>query len=101
MDFPTIHTNFWDAVIAVPFIMIVTQLIKKGFKVKKKYIPFVAITLGYIISIFISHRGNLFAGILMGFFYGYAAIGSYSSLKTSLIAFRKKSEIKRYQKQPT
>ena len=28
MDFPTIHTNFWDAVIAVPSVMIITQIIK-------------------------------------------------------------------------
>lgn len=26
--FPTIHTNFWDAVIAVPIVMIVTQILK-------------------------------------------------------------------------
>lgn len=101
MDFPTIHTNFWDAVIAVPLIMIVTQIIKKGFKVKKKYIPLVAVTLGYLISIFISHRGSLLAGIFMGYFYGYGAIGSYASLKTSIRAYRKKSIIKRYHKQPT
>lgn len=28
MDFPIIHTNFWDALIAIPVIMIITQLIK-------------------------------------------------------------------------
>jgi len=28
--FPTIHTNFWDAVIAVPFVMIVTQIIRNA-----------------------------------------------------------------------
>lgn len=27
--FPTIHTNFCDAVIAVPFVMIVTQITRK------------------------------------------------------------------------
>jgi hypothetical protein len=25
MDFPTIHTNFWDAVIAVPVVMVLTS----------------------------------------------------------------------------
>jgi hypothetical protein len=30
MDFPTIHTNFWDAVIAVPLVIILTQLIFEG-----------------------------------------------------------------------
>ena len=28
MDFPRIHTNFWDAVIAVPSAMIITHIIK-------------------------------------------------------------------------
>ena len=35
MDFPTIHTNFWDAVIAVPSVMIITQMIKMLLKVQK------------------------------------------------------------------
>ncbi|KAB2330186.1 hypothetical protein F7731_20600 [Cytobacillus depressus] len=90
MDFPTIHTNFWDAVIAIPAIMIITQVIKVVFKIPKKFVPLVAIFLGYGISIFISHRYHLFAGIFMGYLYGYAAIGTYASLKTSLLAFRKR-----------
>ena len=36
MDFPTIHTNFWDAVIAVPSVMIITQMIKMLLKVPEK-----------------------------------------------------------------
>ncbi|WP_394232064.1 hypothetical protein [Niallia oryzisoli] len=88
MDFPTIHTNFWDAVIAVPIVMILTQLIKVLLKVNKKFIPTIALLIGLIISIFISHRHNLIAGVFMGWFYGYAAIGSYASLKTTIIAFR-------------
>ncbi|WP_066288055.1 hypothetical protein [Bacillus sp. FJAT-29937] len=88
MDFPTIHTNFWDAVVAIPIIIIITQLIKIFFKTPKKFVPLIAILLGLGISIFISHRHNLIAGLFMGYFYGYAAIGSYAALKTSLIAFR-------------
>jgi hypothetical protein len=45
--------------------------------------------IGLIISIFISHRHHFIAGLFMGWFYGYAAIGSYASLKTTLMAFRK------------
>ncbi|MDQ1002952.1 hypothetical protein QFZ28_003352 [Neobacillus niacini] len=90
MDFPTIHTNFWDAVIAVPLVMVITQLIKVFLKVKKKYVPTIALILGLSISIFISHRHHFFAGLFMGWFYGYAAIGSYASLKTTLLAFRNK-----------
>jgi cell shape-determining protein MreD len=90
MDFPTIHTNFWDAVIAVPLVLIVTQLIKVFLHVPKKFIPSIALVVGLLISVFYSHRHSLIAGIFMGWFYGYAAIGSYSSLKTMIIAFRNK-----------
>jgi hypothetical protein len=100
MDFPTIHTNFWDAVIAVPVVMIITQMIKKAFKIQKKFVPLVATVLGYAISIFISHRGDLIAGIIMGYFYGYAAIGSYVTLKNSIKAFKQKFIIKKQQGQP-
>jgi hypothetical protein len=89
VDFPTIHTNFWDAVIAVPTVMIITQLLKIFLKMPKKFVPFVALLLGFFISIFISHSGNLVAGVFMGYFYGYGAIGSYASLKTSILTFRK------------
>ena len=99
MDFPTIHTNFWDAVIAVPVVMILTQIIKKAFHIQEKAVPLVASILGYAISIFISHRGDLIAGILMGFFYGGAAIGSYVSLKYSIQAFKQKFN-KKHQRQP-
>ena len=90
MDFPTIHTNFWDAVIAVPLIMILTQFIKVFFHVPKKFIPSIALALGLIISVFYSHRHSLTAGLFMGWFYGYATIGSYASLKTSIISFIRK-----------
>ncbi|WP_010283292.1 hypothetical protein [Bacillus timonensis] len=88
MDFPTIHTDIWDAVIAVPLVMIVTQIIKKLFKVPKKYVPTLALIFGLVISVFYSHRHSLTAGIFMGWFYGYAAIGSYASLKTTILAYR-------------
>lgn len=91
MDFPTIHTNFWDAVIAIPLIIIITQLIKVIFKIPKKFVPLTALLLGLGISIFISHRHDLIAGIFMGYFYSYGAIGSYASLKTSIITFRRKN----------
>ncbi|MCU9612386.1 hypothetical protein OEV98_02265 [Caldibacillus lycopersici] len=88
MDFPTIHTNFWDAVTAVPIVMIVTQLIKLFFKVPKQFVPSIALVIGLIISVFFSHKKDVIAGIFMGWFYGYAAIGSYASLKTTIIAYR-------------
>ncbi|XBO85252.1 hypothetical protein AAGG52_12920 [Bacillus licheniformis] len=90
MDFPIIHTNFWDAVTAVPIILIVTQIIKVFLKVPKKYVPSIALALGLIISVCISHRNSLVAGVFMGGFYGYAAIGSYASLKTTISSYRNK-----------
>ncbi|MBO0997414.1 hypothetical protein IOC57_06560 [Bacillus sp. SD075] len=88
MEFPTIHTNFWDAVIAIPTIMILTQLIKVMFHVPPKFIPSIALVLGLFISIFISHRHHLVAGIFMGWFYGYASIGNYAALKTGILTYR-------------
>ncbi|MEK3973705.1 hypothetical protein [Psychrobacillus sp. FSL K6-1267] len=90
MNFPIIHTNFWDAVIAIPVIIIITQIIKIVFRTQSKYVPLVALLLGLLISVFISHRHHLIAGLFMGWFYGYAAIGNYSALKASLMAYRKK-----------
>ena len=90
MNFPIIYTNFWDALIAIPVIMILTQLIKMYFKTPAKFVPLVALIIGLLISIFISHRHNLIAGIFMGWFYGYAAIGNYAALKTLWISYRNK-----------
>ncbi|SDJ09429.1 hypothetical protein [Salimicrobium halophilum] len=92
MDFPTIQTNFWDAVIAIPAIMGVTQSVKVVFKIPKIIVPTVALIIGLLLSIFISHRGDLLAGVFMGWFYGYATVGSYASLKTSIISFRQKQD---------
>ncbi len=94
MDFPTIHTNFWDAVIAVPSVMIITQILKVVLRVQKKFVPTLAIIIGLVFSVLISHREDLVAGIFMGWFYGYSAIGSYASLKTMMIAFLKKKKYK-------
>lgn len=86
--FPVIQTNVWDAFIAVPVVFILTQVIKIFLKVPKKYVPAVAVIIGLLFSVFISHRHHLIAGIFMGWFYGYAAVGSYASLKTTLLSFR-------------
>ncbi|TLS36744.1 hypothetical protein [Pseudalkalibacillus caeni] len=95
MEFPTIHTNIWDAVLAIPVVMILTELIKLFTTVPRFYLPTVAVIFGLAISIFYSHPGNLVAGIFMGFFYGYAAIGSYSSLKVTIETLRAKKEHKK------
>jgi hypothetical protein len=93
MNLPIIHTNIWDAIIAIPFIILITQVIKLTLNPPAFLVPNIAVILGLLISIFISHRGQLVVGIFMGFFYGYAAIGNYASLKTTIPAYRKQREI--------
>lgn len=89
------HTsNFWDAIVAVPIVMIITQLIKKMCHIKPFWVPTIALVVGLFISIFISHRHNLLAGLFMGWFYGYAAMGSYASLKTSYLTHKQKKRRK-------
>lgn len=87
MEFPLIHTNFWDAVIAIPVIIFLTQFFKIYLHIPKTYVPTIPLILGLLISIFISHRHNLIAGLFMGWFYGYAAIGNYAALKTTIISY--------------
>ncbi|PPA69902.1 hypothetical protein [Jeotgalibacillus proteolyticus] len=90
MDLPTIQTNIWDAIIAVPVIVIVIQLAKVAFPIKKIYLPTLANILGLVISIFISHKEHLGTGIFMGFFYGNAAVGVYASIKTTIVSYLQK-----------
>ncbi|MEH7549579.1 MULTISPECIES: hypothetical protein [Bacillaceae] len=94
MDFPSIQMNFWDAVFAIPMIMVLTQFIKVYFKIPKWFVPTIAVLFGLGISIFISHKHSLISGLFMGWFYGYAAIGSYASLKTNIVAYRNKKSDK-------
>ncbi|ARI77819.1 hypothetical protein [Halobacillus mangrovi] len=90
--FPVIHTNFWDAIIAVPVVLILTQITKLLFQVPKPVVPSIANVFGLLISIFFAHPHNWWAGVFMGFFYGNAAVGAYASLKTSYISYKRKKE---------
>ena len=66
--FPIIHMNFWDAIIAVPLVIIFTQIVKWLLPIPKSFIPGLATVIGLIISIFFAHRHNLWAGNIYGFF---------------------------------
>lgn len=90
-SFPIIHTNIWDATIAVPIVVALTQIIKIFINIPRTYIPSVANIIGLVISVFFAHKGNLSAGIFMGLFYGNAAVGVYASIKTGLKTFIKKA----------
>ncbi|WP_409298436.1 hypothetical protein V1498_09160 [Peribacillus sp. SCS-26] len=92
-DFPLIQTNFWDGVIAVPAVMLLTEAVKLFLMVPKHFIPYFALAAGLLVSLFLSHPNNFWGAVFMGYFYGYGAIGTYSSLKSSWRAFRKDRRI--------
>ncbi|CAG9622326.1 hypothetical protein [Sutcliffiella rhizosphaerae] len=87
---PIIHTNIWDALYAVPLTLLLTELIKKLTPISKAWIPTTANIIGLLLSVFIAHRGNVWSGIFMGFFYGNAAVGLYASLKNTFTIYRNK-----------
>lgn len=87
-EFPDISTNVWDVFIAVPLVLIATQVLKKLFPIPPAFVPTLATLIGLMISIFISHRGDLPAGIFMGVLYGAAAVSFYVSTKLTIGAYR-------------
>ena len=48
-EFPVIHTNIWDAIWAIPVIVIVIILIKVLFKLPSSWFSTVAVIIGLII----------------------------------------------------
>lgn len=94
MEFPIIYTNVWDLFFGIPLIFVLTQFFKTLLPIKPIFVPNLAIVLGLVLSIFISHRYNIFAGLFMGWFYGYGAISTHATLKTSLNAYRKQRKKK-------
>ena len=92
VSFPVIHTNIIDALFAVPIVMILTQIIKGFFRLPKPSIPTIAVVIGLIIAVLISHKHDLLAGLFMGVLYGNAASGLYSLLKTNLSWYRRSSK---------
>ncbi|EMR06237.1 hypothetical protein C772_01882 [Bhargavaea cecembensis DSE10] len=87
-EFPEISTNIWDVFLAVPLVLISTQLLKKALPIPSAFIPTMATLIGLFISVFISHRGDLAAGLFMGVLYGAAAVSFYVSSKLSIRAYR-------------
>jgi predicted membrane channel-forming protein YqfA (hemolysin III family) len=76
------------ATATVPIVVAVTQMIKMTGWVNPKYMPFVAIFVGILISFLMSHEiWDWTANILAGILFGLAASGLYSGLKASAVAF--------------
>ncbi|MGA4721121.1 hypothetical protein [Fictibacillus nanhaiensis] len=90
MEFPFILTNFWDALIAIPAIIIMIEILKIFFPNISAWIPTIACLLGLIISVLIAHPHSLWTGIVMGIVYGVAAVGSYASFVYVIYNYRDK-----------
>ena len=65
-EFPIIHTNIWDAIWAIPVIIVAIILIKTFFKIPSSWLSTVAVVIGLAISIFISHSGKLISRYFHG-----------------------------------
>lgn len=89
-EFPVIHTNIWDAVWAVPVVLVAVLLAKWLFSMSSSWLSTVATVIAFSLSIFVSHPKNLSAGIFMGLFYSGAAMGIIYSTKQSFYAYRKR-----------
>ncbi|TDQ42682.1 hypothetical protein [Aureibacillus halotolerans] len=94
MELPFIQTNIWDALIAVPLVLVVTQLLKVVIFIPRVFVPTIATVLGVLVSLIYSHPHDVAAGLFMGFFYGNAAVGVYASLKTSWRVFRQEEPMR-------
>jgi hypothetical protein len=91
LSFPFIHTNFWDAIIAVPAIIVLIEILKIFLPSLSGLIPAIANFLGIIISVFITHPHSLWTGIVMGFIYGFGAVGAYAAFVAVFHSYREKS----------
>jgi ABC-type Fe3+-siderophore transport system permease subunit len=77
------------ATATVPIVVALTQIVKMTGYVKDKYMPFMAILMGILISFLFAHdSGDWSANILAGILFGLAGSGLYSGLKASAHAFQ-------------
>jgi hypothetical protein len=82
------------ATATVPIVIALTQIVKMGGWINDKYMPFVSIVFGVLISFLFAHdSGDFSANILAGILFGLAASGLYSGLKASTQAFAREKSI--------
>ncbi len=76
---------FLFSVEVVPFIMLITQIVKTAIPTfNTKYSPVVAIALGLVFSfghLFITHEIDAITAAVWGIYFGFQAIGVYSGVK--------------------
>jgi hypothetical protein len=90
LEFPFIHTNFWDALIAIPAIVVAIEFLKIFFRNMSTWIPVIANVIGIMFSVFLAHPESLWTGIVMGIIYGVSAVGSYATFTTTIRTYRDK-----------
>jgi ABC-type uncharacterized transport system permease subunit len=87
------------ATATVPVVVALTQMIKMTGFISEKYMPFVAIAMGILVSFLFAHESRDWsANILAGILFGLAGSGLYSGLKASAVAFRQE-KIQKLEKQ--
>lgn len=87
-DLPIIHTNIWDAIWGVPLVLILVLAAKWFLRMPPSWLGTLSTVLALILSIFISHPGDLSAGIFMGLFYSGAVMGIIYTTKQTFLAYR-------------
>ena len=84
------------ATATVPIVVALTQIVKVGGWISPKYLPFVSIIFGILISFLFAHDTRDFsANILAGILFGLAGSGLYSGLKASSQAFAREQSMKK------
>jgi hypothetical protein len=77
------------ATATVPIVVALTQMVKMTGWVNPKYMPFISIFMGIIVSSLMAHDvWDWSANILAGILFGLAGSGLYSGLKASTQAFQ-------------
>lgn len=86
------------ATATVPIVVALTQIVKVGGWISPKYLPFISIVFGILISFLFAHDSrDVSANILAGILFGLAGSGLYSGLKASAQAFQVEQANKRDQ----
>src|SRR5688500_12581666 len=86
------------ATATVPIVVALTQIVKVGGWISPKYLPFISILFGILISFLVAHETKDWSAyVLAGILFGLAGSGLYSGLKASANAFQVEQANKRQQ----
>ncbi|MDQ0206009.1 hypothetical protein [Alkalicoccobacillus murimartini] len=83
-----VQTAVVDSAFLAPVFCLLSQLLSRLAYVKYPCIPSVLLGYGLACSKSLTYRQSTMIGACMGFCYGFAIIGRYTSTKQSLLSFR-------------